>query len=885
MVKLYIYPRFEGEDKGDGGVRRVVDMQRRMLTSKTGVTVVDDPGDADVLASHITISDALLRRFPDKPLVAHCHGLYWSEYEWEDWAYKANTDVMRLVCAADVVTAPSEWVARVIRRHTSRDVRVVYHGIDGREWQMAASTSDYVLWNKTRVDPVCDPEPLARLAEAMPEQRFLTTYGPNLPNVERIGRMGYEEGKSLIRHAAVYLATTRETFGIGTIEAMACGVPVVGYAIGAQPEIIDHGVNGWLVEPGDIDGLAEGVRWARDPANAGIIAERARDKILNTFSWQPAMDAYRAIYREVAERYVGYTHNPRTTIIVPAYNLEKYLPDTIQSVIDQTDDSWECIIVDDASPDKCGEIADAVAAKDKRFRVIHNETNQYLAEARNIAIREARGRYILPVDADDKLHPRAVEVLSEALDADKTLHVAYGNVLFTDEDGVTPTNYNVSGQTPGHSGWPPTFDAVRQVQGWNFLPYSSMYRREVWQVTGGYRRRLRTAEDADFWTRVASYGFNVQQVTTADTLIYRNRPGSMSRTEDAKRFQYRRWFPWSKDLSLAPGPISGPRGISLLTPRVAVVIPVGPGHEKVVQDAVDSVAAQSYRLWECIVVNDTGSPLELPAWAQVIECDARDVSVARNMGIAAATAGLFIPLDADDFLQPDALQWLVTAHTETEGHIIYCDFYEDPEKAGEYKPFTLRDWTCDDLLRRGCVHSVVALTPVAAWKSVGGYATGINWEDWDFQIRCAEAGFCSSHLTAPLFTYRKHTGGRRDYDGDEFERRKAAMLARWGDYFHGRKRLMACGCNSKRITPAEQAQAQANARALAGGQGAVLVEYTGSKVGSVRYRGPSKTVYAFAAGDPPKYVLPQDVSAFQGRPDFRIVPATAIAAAVEPVLV
>lgn len=884
-MKLYIWPEYRGEDKGDGGVRRVVDIQRKMLTAKIGVTVVADPGDADVIAAHITMPESLLRRFPDKPLVAHCHGLYWSEYEWEDWTYKANADVLKLVCSADVVTSPSEWVTQVLKRHTSRDVRTVYHGVNLREWQMSAASEGYVLWNKTRVDPVCDPEPLAQLAEMMPEQRFLTTYGPNLPNVERIGRVGYEDGKDLVRKAGVYLATTRETFGIGTLEAMACGVPVVGFNFGAQPEIIDHGVDGWLVNPGDIEGLAEGVRWALDPATSGVIAERARQKMRDKFSWDVAIDQYRAIYKEVFERYGSMEDNPRTTIIVPAFKLEKYLPDTIQSIVDQTDESWECIIVDDASPDGCGAIADSIAAKDSRFRVIHNETNQYLAESRNIAIREARGRYILPVDADDRLASRAVELLAESLDADKTLQVAYGNVYFTSEDGVTPVNYGVAGQTPGHSGWPLPFDAKMQVKGANFLPYASMFRKEAWRLVGGYRRHLRTAEDADFWTRLASYGFNIQQTTTADTLIYRNREGSMSRTENNKRFQYRHWFPWAVDLMLAPAPVSGNKNVSLLTPHVSVIIPVGPGHEKLVQKAVDSVAAQSYRFWECIVVNDSGVPLELPTWARVIDCDARDVSSARNLGIEHAVGSLFLPLDADDFLQPDALQWLVSAFVETDSkHIIYCDFWEDPKEDGVFTPFSLRDWSCQDLLRRGCVHSITALTPISVWRAVGGYAPNTQWEDWDFQIRCAEAGFCSTHLAAPLFTYRKHTGFRRDYDGDEFERRKTAMITRWGEYFAGRKQLMACGCNSKRIAPVEQVNA--NAARFAGDSAAVLVEYIGQKSGSVRYRGPSKTIYAFAAGDPPKYVLPQDVSVFAGRPDFRLVGAQVAAqGAIEPVLV
>lgn len=868
-MKLYLYPEFRGKDEGDGGVRRVVEVQRKLLQPKVGVTFVDDPADADVIASHIMLADSIVRRFPDKPIVAHCHGLYWAEYEWDEWAYKANDAVMDLIRTADIVTAPSEWVAQTIRRHTSRDVRVVYHGVNLREWQMPAESGDYVLWNKTRVDPVCDSAPVDMLARAMPEQRFVTTFGSKLPNVEVVGKLSYEAGKTLVQRAAVYLATSRETFGIGTLEAMACGVPVVGYNFGAQPEIVTHGVDGWLVEPGDIDGLVEGVRWAR--ANLGVIAERARES-MKRFSWASAIEAYRDIYKEVHERYSNHDGNPRTTIVVPAYKLAEYLPATIESIKAQTDEDWECIIVDDASPDECGAIADAAAKEDPRFRVIHNETNQYLAEARNIAIREARGRYILPVDADDILTPKAVEMLADALDADRTISVAYGGVFFTAEDGCTPVDYGVPGKRPGHSGWPMPFTPSLQIKGANLLPYSSMFRLDAWRLTGGYRRRLRTAEDADFWTRLASYGFTIKQVTQSDTLVYRNRPGSMSRTENDRRFEYRSWYPWAADESLVLAPVRGNRGVTMLTPRVTVVIPVGPGHAQLVQTAVDSVAAQSYQLWECIVVNDSGERLELPTWVRVIDVDVRDVSAARNAGIAAhaPSSTLYLPLDADDYLQPDALQWMVTAHADTNGNVIYSDFYEDPDEAGAFRPFQLRDWSCEDLLRRGCVHAITALTPIEAWRKVGGYTVGAQWEDWDFQIRCAEAGVCSTHLAYPLFTYRKHTGFRRDYDDQEFERRKAAMIERWGDYFAGRKQLMACGCKAGRIAPQPVVQMAARS---APSSSAVLIQYTGSKAGTIRYRGASKTIYTFAAGDPPKWVLAQDAAGFASRPDFQVVTA------------
>jgi glycosyltransferase involved in cell wall biosynthesis len=115
--------------------------------------------------------------------------------------------------------------------------------------------------------------------------------------------------------------------------------------------------------------------------------------------------------------------------------------------------------------------------------VIHNATNQYLAEARNIAIREARGRYILPLDADDKIAPTTVQTLADALDIDRLLDVAYGNVLFTKENGQLE-DYGIQGRSLGHSGWPVPWEPSSQLSGYNLLPYCSMFRQHAWHNVG-----------------------------------------------------------------------------------------------------------------------------------------------------------------------------------------------------------------------------------------------------------------------------------------------------------------------------------------------------------------------------------------------------------------
>lgn len=249
-LKVYIYPSFGELDKGDGGIRRVVEGMIKHLP-KYGVDIVSTAEEADVIAYHATVPTSFINRFPRKTFVAICHGLYWSEYQWDNWSIKANADVMEGLRVSDSIITCSDWVANSLRRHTSRDVRVINHGIDASDWE-AVDPRDYVLWNKTRPDPVCDPEPFNQVAALLPNIKFISTFGREAPNVAITGKLPFTDAKKLVQSAGVYLCTTRETFGIGTLEALACGVPVVGFAFGGQAEFIDHSVDGWLVTPGEI---------------------------------------------------------------------------------------------------------------------------------------------------------------------------------------------------------------------------------------------------------------------------------------------------------------------------------------------------------------------------------------------------------------------------------------------------------------------------------------------------------------------------------------------------------------------------------------------------------------------------------------------------------
>lgn len=105
---------------------------------------------------------------------------------------------------------------------------------------------------------------------------------------------------------------------------------------------------------------------------------------------------------------------PKISIIVPVYKVEKYLHKCVDSILNQTFKDFELILVDDGSPDKCGEICDEYARVDDRVRVIHKE-NGGLSDARNAGIDVAEGEYIGFVDSDDYIDADMYEVLYDVL--------------------------------------------------------------------------------------------------------------------------------------------------------------------------------------------------------------------------------------------------------------------------------------------------------------------------------------------------------------------------------------------------------------------------------------------------------------------------------------
>lgn len=117
---------------------------------------------------------------------------------------------------------------------------------------------------------------------------------------------------------------------------------------------------------------------------------------------------------------------PKVSVIMPVYRAEKTLEKAVASVLSQTFEDWELLLIDDCSPDGSGELAQKLADSDPRIHVLHKKINEGLAMARNSGVAKAEGDYLCFVDSDDWVEPRMLEETWKAAQNSGAQVVVYG---------------------------------------------------------------------------------------------------------------------------------------------------------------------------------------------------------------------------------------------------------------------------------------------------------------------------------------------------------------------------------------------------------------------------------------------------------------------------
>ena len=190
---------------------------------------------------------------------------------------------------------------------------------------------------------------------------------------------------------------------------------------------------------------------------------------------------------------------PKVTVIIPTYNYGHFLGEAIQSVLDQSLQEWELIVVDDGSTDNTREVVAAFA--DPRIHYVHQQ-NRGNPAARNAALRLATGEYVAFLDADDMWFPEKLDKQVAQLDRlPPTVGLVYGDVyLFNNEDGTIIRSF-LQGRRP------PQGRILRELldtEGWFISDTGSLIRREVFQRVGLYDESLWWYEDWEMWVRIAA---------------------------------------------------------------------------------------------------------------------------------------------------------------------------------------------------------------------------------------------------------------------------------------------------------------------------------------------------------------------------------------------
>ncbi len=222
---------------------------------------------------------------------------------------------------------------------------------------------------------------------------------------------------------------------------------------------------------------------------------------------------------------------PAVSIVVPAHDVAPYVAQTVDSIARQSFADWELIVVDDGSTDGTGAIlkrlASQLAAGGQAMTLVA-QTNTGAAAARNAGLRRARGRYVVFVDADDRVHPDLLARLVAQLDAEPTLDAVFPRYDYID----------AAGRRLGFTSRPPKarFD-MGDILRRNPMHSATgvMVRRSATQAAGFFDEALRATIDLDYWVRVAALRSGNFGCVDAVLVEYRRRDGQI--TSDWRRMR------------------------------------------------------------------------------------------------------------------------------------------------------------------------------------------------------------------------------------------------------------------------------------------------------------------------------------------------------------
>jgi glycosyltransferase involved in cell wall biosynthesis len=453
-----------------------------------------------------------------------------------------------------------------------------------------------------------------------------------------------------------------------------------------------------------------------------------------------------------APRYDNYSrdHGPLVSVIIPCFNHGQYLDECVDSVLHQSYSPVEIIIVDDCSTDGVTPtIVNNQKKKSDKITVIFNETNKKLPASRNVAIRQASGKYILPLDADDKIHKECLAYYVDAAERKLGDIVCGGTEMFGAMTGSgKPRPYN-----------------FEQLKKENLMQCTALFQKAHWEEVGGYNETMNMGyEDWEFFLNMGKhghFGYGVKHIL----FYYRKKKDSMV-IEAAKHRDEIIQHIHELHPDLYPNSqraTSSPKSISEDAPRVSVIIPCY-NAAPFLKDSLESVLKQTYQNFEIILIDDKSTD-DTVACMETFANEDRRITLlfnsenigpagTRNYGIRKARGKYIVPLDADDMMVPTMLEKYVAVLDSGKADLVGSWY----QKFGVHNGLVKTSYSFPRIANGNMLSCCTAFHKTH-WNEVGGYNELVNgYEDWEMWINMGEHGHHTFVIQEPLLNYRTSRG-------------------------------------------------------------------------------------------------------------------------------
>lgn len=491
---------------------------------------------------------------------------------------------------------------------------------------------------------------------------------------------------------------------------------------------------------------------------------------------------------------------PLVSVIIPCFNQAHFLPEAVESVVNQYYKNWECIIVNDGSLDNTTQVAESLIQKypDNQIRLI-NQINQGLSCARNAGIKVSQGKYILPLDADDLIHPEMLEKTVSLLETHPEIAIAY-----TDVKHFGSANRIICAGE---------YD-FKRLCFQNHLNYCSLYRCKAWESVSGYNPNMTWGyEDWDFWISCGEKGYYGRRIPEP-LFMYRVKESSMYTKalehhselmaqiviNHPNLYDEKYRLEAKKILDQCLAEKSKP------DPLVSVIVPTY-NRPDTLKKTLESIASQTYKRIEAVLVNDAGEDVStiVDAFRErlfikyLVHKENKGLAAARNTAIKHTTGKYIAYLDDDDIFYEDHVETLVNFLENNDYKVAYTDAYRvwQEKENGRYVakrkdfPYSF-DFESDLILAQNLFPVLCIMHDKSCIDEVGLFDESLTThEDWDLWIRMSRKyHFAHIRKITSEFAWRTDSTSMSSKKRADFLRTLNIIYERYREHTKGKQRIL-----------------------------------------------------------------------------------------------